>query len=332
MLATVLFLATAAATHNCGLRKFENLVTFGDSFTDDAQGQYFLESEDYPPPGTKHEGSNHTSSGGYAWGRIVTQTTDVIYNNYALQGAFCTNEINEREIIEGVPFPDVIDYQVPLFEADLSFEDLYPNRKEDNTAYALCIGANDLGFNSFFRNQNNEGTDLTTVSDCMMEVFDRVYATGGRYFILISTWNLEDTPLYTSIPDGGMEFSRLWENKTEYNTVEEQGKLETYVSALKDLSAKSVELGMLKKRWPGSTFAFFDIHALFEDIMASPEEYFEAPADVKGVYSFCESDEEWENKTCSLKEEPMAGFMWFDQLHPSERTCKFTQSYARHSS
>lgn len=324
MLRAALLLATVAVTNACGLRKFENLVTFGDSFTDDTQSEYLLESDGVPPPpGTKHEGSSHTWSGGYAWGRIVSQKADVIYNNYALGGAFCTNDINERMYEDtDFPFPDVIGYQVPLFEADLPFEELYPDRQADNTVYVLNIGGNDLGFNSFFRNKNNEGTDLSTVSDCMMEVFDRIYASGGRHFVLMTTWNVEDTPLYTPIPDGGMEYSRVWPDKADYNTTEEHGKLEVFVHALKDLSGKSVELGMLKGRWPGATFTFFDIHALFEDIISSPEEYFEEPADVKNVWQFCETDDDWEEKTCDEKDEDLAGFMWFDYVHPSERTCK----------
>lgn len=293
MLRSIPFLAAVAAASSCGLRKFENLVSFGDSFTDDTQLSYFAEHEDYPPPGTKHEGSNVTNSGGYAWGRLVAQKTNVNYNNYAVSGAMCTKAVNEVPVsLPGVgddlSVPDVLTYQVPLYEADLEFEELYPNRKADNTVYTLGIGANDLAVNGFMFNQQKENATLSTISDCRMEIFDRIHASGGRYFVLISTLNIEDTPLFTPIPDGGLEWSRMWTNKSDYDTVAEHGKLETFVHALIDLSAQSVELGMLKNRWPDSTFVLFDIYTLFEDMMADPEAYFSEPADIKGVYSFCE--------------------------------------------
>lgn len=92
------------------------------------------------------------------------------------------------------PFPDVLGYEIPAFEADTKYVDtktgentLYTNRQADNTVYSMWIGTNDLGVGALLTDDQAKGTNITTYIDCIYESFDRIYKTGGRYFVLMNT-------------------------------------------------------------------------------------------------------------------------------------------------
>lgn len=76
--------------------------------------------------------------------------------NYAVSGAVCSNEITPRWLSSiNENFPDVI-YEVNAFVADINWVNssthtntLYPQRRSDNTVYAMWIGTNDLGNDAF---------------------------------------------------------------------------------------------------------------------------------------------------------------------------------------
>lgn len=52
------------------------------------------------------------------------------------------------------------------------------------------------------------------------------------------------------------------------------------------------------------------------DIYNHPERYLTSPANVNGVYELC--DTTWSN--CVKSNLSLDHFLWFDELHPSERT------------
>ncbi|KAF4921356.1 Acetylesterase [Colletotrichum viniferum] len=317
-IAALVSAAAAAAASQCGLKKLENLVTFGDSYTDEMRLSYFARNNgSAPPPGLRLGESNSTASGGYAWGRFVAKATNANYNNYAVAGATCSNEIISREFATiNQPFPSVMDYEIPAYKAEIAFESLYPNRQANNTVYALWIGTNDLGYGAFLTDSQAPGTTISTYVDCIWEVFDNIYETGGRHFVLLNLAPLEESPLYAAVDGGGFGDSQFWPNKTLYNTTEYQYIMLEYttnVNTMFDYGAPSHLL--VKKRWPGASFSIFDVHSLLRDIHAEPSKYLPPPANVTGTYRVCDPV----TRECVDSSEPMAGFLWYDELHPSER-------------
>ncbi len=135
----VLLLAGAClglASSSCPSKaSFANLVTFGDSYTDNGRLGYYINHNGHaPPPGVYHNVSNTTASGGLAWGQYVEKYAKVNYFDYAVSGATCSNKIISRYFanING-PFPSVMDDEIPSFKADVAFKTLYPDRTSENT-------------------------------------------------------------------------------------------------------------------------------------------------------------------------------------------------------
>jgi phospholipase/lecithinase/hemolysin len=317
---SVVAVASVATAASCGLKKFENLVTFGDSYTDESRLGYFINNNgSAPPAGTLLPASDSTASGGKAWGRYVAGLTGANYFNYAVSGATCSNDIIERDfpLIHG-PFPSVLEYEIPAYKADTAFNALYANRQADNTVYALWIGTNDLGYGAFLSDSQAPGSSISTFVDCIWEVFDNIYKTGGRHFVLLNQAPLQVSPLYASIPNGGIADSQFWQNKTKYNTTEYQYKMFEYSTSVNTLFDYGVPFELIiKKRWPGAAFTVFDVHKLLTDIYDNGSKYLTAPANVTGYYRHCQATD---NSKCVNSAQPMSSFMWYDELHPSSRS------------
>lgn len=143
-----------------GAKSFENLVTFGDSYTDNGRLSFYISHNGSAPPvGTLQPESNVTASGGLAWGQYVQRYTGVAYFDYAVSGATCSNEIISRNLAAiHKPFPSVVDDELPSFVADVGVKTLYENRTAENTVYALWIGTNDLGFGAFLTDSQAPGS------------------------------------------------------------------------------------------------------------------------------------------------------------------------------
>lgn len=138
---------------------FTNLVTFGDSYTDNGRlGYYIANNGSAPPPGVLLPQSSVTASGGFAWGQYVQQYTGAAYFDYAVSGATCSNTIISRYFasING-PFPSVTEDELPSYLADVGVATLYQNRTAENTVYALWIGTNDLGWTGFLSDSQAPG-------------------------------------------------------------------------------------------------------------------------------------------------------------------------------
>lgn len=206
---------------------FNNLVTFGASYTDNGRLNYYINNGgNAPPPGTLPPTTNVTASGGLSWGQFVQQESGAAYFDYAISGAVCSNAITPRFSSRlGKPFPAVIEDQLPSFVADTAFPALYGNRSAENTVYALWIGTNDLGYNAILADAQVAGTNLTTWIDCVWSVFDIVYSTGGRRFVLLNSAPLQLAPIYAALSNQGAGDNQYWKNKTAYNTTEYEQKM-----------------------------------------------------------------------------------------------------------
>jgi len=319
-------LVPLAQIASCGVKKMENLVLFGDSYTDEGRLGYFINNNgSAPPAGQLLPESTSTASGGAVWGRFIAQKSGAKLLDYAVSGATCSNKIVQRDFsLIHQPFPSVKEYEVPAYEADLKFAaELYTNgMKAENTVYGLWIGTNDLGAGAILTDTNAAGTTITDYVDCVWGVFDSVYKSGGRHFVLMNTVPLELSPMYNVPELGGTPGdSQFWQNKTAYNVTEYKYKIKEYTTSVNTMFRYGVPFqSVVEKRWPGATVQLFDVHSLIMDMIATPEKYFSAPANVTGYYHVCNPAD---NSKCVDSKNDMATFLWYDELHPSERTGRF---------
>lgn len=77
---------------------------------------------------------------------------------------------------------------------------------------------------------------------------------------------------------------------------------------------------LVKGRWPDATFDIFDVNSLITDIYDNPSAYLDAPANVTGWYHNCNVN----GSDCVDAANPLDTFLWYDTLHPSERTGELT--------
>lgn len=301
---------------------FDNLVTFGDSYTDNGRLGYYINNNGLPPPpGQLHKESNKTASGGLTWAQFVASESGAKLYDYAISGATCSNNIISRYFSAiKRSFPAVLEDEIPSFQADVSSKTLYPDRTADNTVYSVWIGTNDLGFGAFLSDSQAPGTTITDYVNCVWSVFDAIYKTGGRRFVLMNNVPLELAPLYAEPRNGGTLDSQFWGNKTLYNATEYSFKIKQYsttANALFDFgTAFQVKL---KNRWPGAVVDIFDVHSLVTDIVKTPQQFLDAPFNTTGYFRHCQAAN---NSVCTdlTTVGPKSGFLWYDELHPSEKT------------
>ncbi|RAL14397.1 SGNH/GDSL hydrolase family protein [Aspergillus homomorphus CBS 101889] len=334
---------TASSAGGWGPRKFTSLVTFGDSYTDETRFSYFAtHNNSAPPVGWIEPDANISSSGGLTWPHYVSLQHEQHINryNYAVAGATCSNEIIARPYNNetGYLFPSVLEYQVPAFTADAHYTDPsthqpFVTRPADETVYALWIGTNDLGNNAFLTDSQLNNSTLVDYVDCVYRVLDGVYnATtssllgdkdgddkGGKakYFVLMNVVPLQLAPLYATPENGGVGPNNYWKDKPA-NLTEISGRMQGQVVLVNEAFRYRTPVEtLMNRRWPGVKVAVMDVYSLISEIYYHPTQYLNgsAPANVTGFEYHCDVN----GQNCGKLDSPDS-FLWFDQLHPSERT------------
>ncbi|OOF92871.1 carbohydrate esterase family 16 protein [Aspergillus carbonarius ITEM 5010] len=319
--------ATLAHAHQkWGPSKFTSLVTFGDSYTDDTRINYFINHNGSAPPvGWVEPITNSSASGGYIWGHYVKEYASLSHRyNYAVSGASCSNHITPRTTSFGL-FPSVLEYQVPAFTSDAAYtlpttNEPFLSLPPNETIYAIWIGTNDLGNYAFLTDSQVPGKTIPDYIDCVYDALDGVYATGkAKYFVIMNVVPLELAPLYATPEKGGIGPNNYWPDKggnftgisyrmwEQVATVNEVYKWRT-----------QVEWGVgVGGRYKGSKVAVMDVHGLILDIYNNPTRYLNgsAPANVTGYDHHCNVA----GTECYRLSSPDS-FLWYDQLHPSQRT------------
>ncbi|KAI1372486.1 carbohydrate esterase family 16 protein [Hypoxylon crocopeplum] len=308
-----------------GTSKIDNLIVFGDSYSDEGRLSYFLSHDNTPPPaGLYIPEANVTSSGGRSWPQLASKKLRATTYNYAVTGAVCT------DFFPGV-LPSVQEYEILAYLADVQYVNpatgtntLYTNRTPDNTVYAFWIGANDLGVNAFLTDSQPVGKTLNDFIECVWPTFDYIYSTGGRKFVLFNEAPLNYAPLYESLEHGGAGDVPRWPDKESYNTTEYEQKVLEYVTTVNVAFGYGVPMQLLvQKRWPGATFSIFDVHQLISDIHDSPAKYLDAPANATGFYAECPSTLELGTENCKVSPNPLSSFLWYNELHMSPRVHEY---------
>lgn len=142
------------------------------------------------------------------------------------------------------------------------------------------------------------------------QVFDGIYQTGGRRFVLLNEAPLQLAPMYAAVSNGGAGNNQYWQNKTLYNETEYQYKMLEYTTSVNTLFDYGVPFNLIvKKRWPGSSFAIFDVYSLLTDIYNKPGAYLDSPANVSGFYHRCDPTN---TSVCGNSQQPPSSFLWYE--------------------
>ena len=254
--------------------QFKNLIVFGDSYSDENQLNYFtMHNGSAPPTGTILPETFNGADGGRVWPRYVVQYTNESLNlyDYAVSGAVCSNQITPRELNPTVGlFPDVDGYEVPAFLADKAqdvnvatggpFFD--PALTDMNGVYAFFIGTNDIGVGAFLTDSQLPGSTLSDYVNCVYSQMDRVYAAGGRYFVLFNITPLQLTALYANASEGGEAPSGYWNDKPS-NLTDVSERMTEFTTTLNTVFEYRTPFEVVvNKRYPGANVALFDVNQI----------------------------------------------------------------------
>ncbi|KAE8153549.1 glycoside hydrolase [Aspergillus avenaceus] len=275
-----------------------------------------------PPVGWVQPVANNSSSGGYTWGHYVAQETHVNRYNYAVSGAACSNTITPRVFAFGQLYPSVLEYEIPAFVADSMYtaDDGNPflDIAEDSTIYTMWIGTNDLGNNALLTDSQAPGKTIPDYLDCVYTALDRIYESGGRYFVLMNLAPLQLSPQYGMPGKGGVKTPQLWKDKPDNTTAVSYKMWETVVTVNEVYKYRTPAELLIEERYPGAEIAVMDMYELLSDIYNDAEEWFGPGANETGYIKHCDNS----GKNC-IQLPNGDKFMWFDQLHPSQQTDQF---------
>lgn len=244
-----------------------------------------------------------------------------------MSGAVCSNKVTPRNFAAiNAPFPDIEGYELPAFVADSKFQ--YPNGskfftgKASSTAYAIWIGTNDLGNDAFLTDSQVPGKTVADYMNCVYAQISRLYANGGRYFVLLNLAPLDLLPQYALPENGGLPFTQFFPDKPTKNATEIHGRMQATVAALNQVYAYRTPFeAQLNHTWRGAHIANFDVNALMTDIYYHPANYLNgtAPLNVTGVAHLCNA----QGTNCtSTSQSDRDSYEWYDPLHPSEQTSR----------
>lgn len=158
--------------------------------------------------------------------------------------------------------------------------------------------------------------------DCVYHQISRLYANGGRYFVLLNLAPLDLLPQYALPQNGGLPYTQFFPDKLGKNGTEIHGRMQQTVAALNQVYKYRTPFeAEIQSSCEGAHFASFDVNALMTDIYYHPQNYLNgtAPLNVQGVAHLC--DAQGQNCTTTSKSD-RDSFEWFDPLHPSEQTSR----------
>ncbi|KAF2152059.1 carbohydrate esterase family 16 protein [Myriangium duriaei CBS 260.36] len=322
-------LALAAQVYGAAVHapsaKFSQLVSFGDSYTDDSRLSYFISHNGSAPPvGYANPANYMAADGGRPWPQYVYQYAGIKPHNYAVSGAVCSNNITPRFLasIHG-DFPDVEGYEIPAFLADKAYTDPSTGKPfltvpPQNTVYSMFIGTNDLGVDALLTDSQVPGTNITSYIDCVFSQLSRLYQTGARYFVIQNVVPLQLSPLYGLPSAGGVAADNYWPNKSsEVNvTAASYRMLEEVVTVNEIYALRTAVEVQLQHKFPGAHFALMSMYDLVNDIYHDPGRFLNGTTalSVDTPYDKCSATD-----VCTKSGSPDS-YLWYDDLHPSEQT------------
>jgi hypothetical protein len=214
-------------------------------------------------------------------------------------------------------FPSVLENEIPAFLADkapgvnrinTTTPFFTPALTAQDAVYAMWIGTNDLGVWAFLTDSQVAGKTLTDYTDCVFESLDKLYASGGRYFVLMNAVPLNLAPLYANDTTGGVGDNQYWPMKpTNHTAIAEQ--MHEFVTTVNNVYKYQTPFEVLVAgRYPGANFAIYDTWQLISDIYDSPSQYLNgtAPPVVDGYQHHCNL-----NRTDCVLEGSPDSYLWY---------------------
>jgi phospholipase/lecithinase/hemolysin len=267
-----------------------------------------------------------TASGGLSWARYAAIYTSANLYNYAVSGAVCSNQVTPRLFAAiKAPFPDIDSYELPAFIADSNYTTANGTKfftgTPDNTVYAIWIGTNDLGNDAFLTDSQIKGKTVADYMDCVYNQISRLYANGGRYFVIMNLAPLNLLPQYALPEDGGLPATQFFPTKQGMNATAINGRMHETVAALNQVYEYRTPYEVtFNQTWDDINVASFDVNSLMTEIYHNPTKYFNgtAPPNVQGVVKLCDAQT---SSNCTLADSPDS-YEWYDPLHPSEQTSR----------
>jgi hypothetical protein len=242
------------------------------------------------------------------WSRWVEIYTGANLYNYAVSGAVCSNDLTPRPTSGGFTYPAVKQYEVPAYIADSQYTESsgakFLDIPTNETVYSMWIGTNDLGSGAFLTDSQLNHSTLVSYVDCIFDQFDRIYANGGRYFVLQNNAPLQLAPMYSLPNNAG--------TAGQQNATELHYRMEEDVVLVNSVFQYRTPYELhIADRYPGAHFAIYDVHSLLTDIYNNPSNYLNgsAPLNVTG----------WVTAGSTGASSPDS-YMWYNQLHPSVQT------------
>lgn len=138
------------------------------------------------------------------------------------------------------------------------------NIKDDKTVYAIWIGTNDLGNDAFLTDSQVKGKQITDYIDCVYASLEKIYAAGGRWFVLMNVIPLNLTPQYAPPSDGGATATVFFKDKANYNSTELSYRMMEQVGLVNEAFQYRTpfEVKLARDKFKEANFANFDVHSL----------------------------------------------------------------------
>lgn len=96
-----------------------------------------------------------------------------------------------------------------------------------NKVYTLWIGANDLGIGGFLNGMNHENTTLSSLFDCNWAIFNEIFKTGGRQFVVFGRPPLQLATMY--VPElVDINEGSGWRPSSSHGILDDNGKMTEY--------------------------------------------------------------------------------------------------------
>ena len=189
-----------------------------------------------------------------------------------MSGAVCSNDITPRIFSSiNADFPAIEQYEIPAFLADKTAINnetgeatFTPALTAKDAVYAIWIGTNDLGADTFLNDAEVPGTTLVNFTDCTLQAVDQLYASGARYIIVMSVPPVNLAPMYQTAAEGGRLPNQYWKDPPlPLNQTAIHEQMAEYIATSNNVWKYQIPYEtLIAKKYPGANLAYFNVNQL----------------------------------------------------------------------